>query len=103
VHYTLALRGAHSYLPSTGILLHQVSPYLRTWFAHLRTKPSVAKRKRKNKSRQYPLFIKRHECPLSYDEKAQNFDPRPFINSFSIPKQQEWLQNSIGSALPSGL
>ena len=28
--------------------------FLRTWFAHLRSKPSISKRKRENKSRPYP-------------------------------------------------
>jgi len=30
--------------------------FLRTWFAHLRTKPSIAKRERKNKSRLYSFL-----------------------------------------------
>ena len=51
--------------------------YLRTWFAHLRTKPSVAKRRRKNKSRL---------CP---------FPPRAVVRqSYGNHRHQLWQQAS---------
>jgi len=43
--------------------------YLRTWIAHLRAKPSVAKRKRENKSFPYLFPTKRPECPLCHAEE----------------------------------
>jgi hypothetical protein len=43
--------------------------YLRTWIAHLRSQPSIAKCKRKNKSRPCPFPDKRLERPLCQAEE----------------------------------
>ena len=48
-----------------GILAHHSPPfYLRTWIDQFRSKPSIAKRKGKNKSRPCPFPAKRPEYPL---------------------------------------
>jgi hypothetical protein len=52
-------------------------PFLRTWFAHLRTEPSVAKRKRKNKSLPYLFPARRPECPLCQAEERQSSEAMP--------------------------
>ena len=44
--------------------------YLRTRFAHLRTKSSIAKGKHKNKSHPFPFPTKRPECPLCQAEEG---------------------------------
>ena len=43
--------------------------YLRTWIAQFRSQPSIAKCKRKNKSRPFPFPTKRPECPLCQAEE----------------------------------
>ena len=43
--------------------------FLRTWFAHLRTKPSVAKRRSRNKSLPYLFPTKKPDCPLCQPEE----------------------------------
>ena len=58
--------------------------FLRTWIAHHRTKPSVAKRKRKDKSLPHLFPTKRPECPLCQAEenlpsKAIPPEPPPLI------------------------
>jgi len=47
--------------------------YLRRWIVHRRSQPSIAKRKRKNKSRPFPLPVKRPDYPICQTEKAQDF------------------------------
>ena len=51
--------------------------YLRTWIAHHRYKPSVAKHKRKNKSRPFPFPTKRPECPLCQAEETPPSEVMP--------------------------
>jgi hypothetical protein len=58
--------------------------YLCAWIAHLRTKPSVAKRKGKDKSLPHLFPTKRPECPLCQAEenlpsKAIPPEPPPLI------------------------
>ena len=58
--------------------------YLCTWIAHLRTKPSLAKRKRKDKNLPHLFPTKRPECPLCQTEenlpsKAIPPEPPPLI------------------------
>ena len=38
--------------------------YLRVWITHFFSQPSIAKRKRKNKSRPCPFPAKKPDCPL---------------------------------------
>jgi hypothetical protein len=44
------------------------------WIAHRRSQPSIAKRRRKNKSRPFPFPTKRPECPLCQAEETQDSD-----------------------------
>jgi IS1 family transposase len=44
--------------------------YLRIWITRFRSQPSVAKHKRKNKSRPFPFPTKRPECPLCKAEEG---------------------------------
>ena len=44
--------------------------YLRTWIARFHSQPSIAKGKRKNKSRPFPFPTKRPECPLCKAEEG---------------------------------
>jgi hypothetical protein len=49
--------------------LNTLRHYLCKWFAHHRTKPSVAKRKGKDKSLPHLFPTKRPECPLCQAEE----------------------------------
>ena len=58
--------------------------HLRTCIAHFRSQPSIAKCKRKNKSRPFPFPTKRPECPLCQAEEKQSSEvmspePPPLI------------------------
>ncbi len=57
---------------------------LRTWIAQFRSKPSVAKRRRRNKSLPFPFPTKRPDCPLCQAEeklpsKVMPPEPPPLI------------------------
>jgi hypothetical protein len=47
----------YSFFSPATIMVHQFRHYLLTWIAHHRSKPSVAKRKRKNKDRISQLVL----------------------------------------------
>ena len=47
--------------------------YVRLWFTHFRSQPSVADRKHKNKSRPCPFPTMRPECPLCQAEETIAF------------------------------
>ena len=49
--------------------LNTLRHYLGTWIARHRSKPSVAKRKRKDKSLPHLFPTKRPECPLCQVEE----------------------------------
>lgn len=59
--------------------------YLHTWIiSHSRIQPSIAKRRRKNKSRPFPFPTKRPDCPLCQAEEklpseAMPSEPPPLI------------------------
>ena len=51
--------------------------YLRIWIAHHRSKPNLAKRKRKNKSHLCPFPTKKTDCPLCQAEEKLSSEVMP--------------------------
>ena len=74
--------------------------YLRTRFAHLRTKPSVAKRRRKNNSRPFPFPTKRPECPLCQAEETPPSEVMPPEPPPLIPHKRGRRRSIYTGAVP---
>ena len=63
--------------------------FLRTWIAQFRSYPSIAKDKRKNKSRPFPFPIKRPECLLCKAEEG-------ILSSEATPEPPPLIVHKLG-------
>jgi len=63
--------------------------YLLIWITHLRSQPSIAKRKGKSKNRPFPFPTKRPDCPLCAAEEKQSSEVVP-------PEPPPLLKHTLG-------
>ena len=68
--------------------LNNFRHYMLIWIAHHRSKSSLAKGRRKNKSRPYLSPTRRPECPLCQPEKVGNSNEDR--SNMSIRSSMDW-------------